>query len=349
MNLFGTNYSRISKKNADLRSNTQIRTSRFGNSSLLNDVPNYTYWLATDCDGTYIVKKGDGKDERESLQKEQQRLNAYINTLNKNKRLGIIMTTGRGKSNYMHAHRLGQVPEQPDFYILGEGRYIIHGKGPNKDKPLKTWEDKLAGFDEAKAKEVFSQAAVRFNINFQEFLDAFPSYKPLEYLRPCDGQVSRYVHITDEQLKNSNSTVKKFVDSTKKHLEDLVAKAGMNASVVVLPAEEKDYYIFRVKPKLATKEDSLKFLMHELGISKDKIIVAGDNYNDAGLFHSANRGLIAGTKLSLKQFRDDIEKLFKSSSKVEGSMHLYRMDKNTQDKSILNGLKLHLKQLDATI
>ncbi|MDX2085714.1 MAG: HAD family hydrolase [Candidatus Melainabacteria bacterium] len=309
-----------------------LRAAHFGASQQ----PSYPAWLATDGDGTYIAK---GKPEA------QTQLNKFVQQMNAEGKLGLILTTGRGREYYQHARTLQEVPEAPDFYILGDGRYIYRGKPPNQGTLDADWEQKLANYNEPKALQIFADASKELGLDFQAFLDAFPQNIPLEYFRPADGQVSRYVHITPETIQSQYGSVDHFLSQTKEKLEAMVKKAGIEATVLALAYEEPDYYIFRIKPTLATKEDSLEFLMEKLGLNPDEVIIAGDNYNDLGMLQRARRAILSGNKPSLQGLREEVTQSFQQRLQEKAASRLYRTDQHLEDTSILNGLKHHLSQM----
>lgn len=322
-------------------------------------VPQYQAWLATDLDGTYLVQTNpasaalNGKQPSDpqvvhikdrSLQK---RLNQWITQLNRQGILGVIHTTGRSTASYQTL--LNRIP-RPDFYITGDGRFIYHGRGRRADQPLQAWEDQHQHYSETTATQIFNRLSEPTEpgsrtptIPFLTFEAAYPDRVGKPELYPAKGQVSRYVAI--DQLP-SGQVPTEVMQQVKSQLEAAIKAEKLDASVLANFDESRTRLIFRIKPRLATKEGALTFLKNLLNIPSSRLIVAGDNYNDQAMFGCGDRVILAGRDSRLQGFRDAVTQASRDRFGQAGQeQHLYVVADYPQENSLFNGVRTMLKHV----
>ncbi|WP_394834646.1 hypothetical protein LVJ94_49935 [Pendulispora rubella] len=312
--------------------------------SELRDIPRYPVWLAADLDGTYLVHSDHPAHDRAEAHiavaiAAQARLNEVVRRLNEQGILGLIVTTGRA---YPMVERIRDRLPPVDLLVTGDGRHVCAGKGPDAGKPMASWEVLHRGFDAGTARDVFASVGEELGIPFLDYARAFPERLGDPSLRPADGQISRYVPVARVVAVTTVADAKNRIHNA------LLARLRQRGSAdIVLSSldESRTRLIFRIKPPLATKEGSLAVLVRELGVHGDRLIVAGDNYNDEAMLKEASRAILAGDDPALDGLRDELKGHFEDRHGARWADHLYRLV-DRPSPSILEGILSHLQRMD---
>ncbi|WP_394847621.1 HAD hydrolase family protein [Pendulispora brunnea] len=307
----------------------------------LRDIPRYPVWLATDLDGTYLVHSDHpahraGDDVAIAA---QTRLNEVVRRLNEQGILGIIVTTGRA---YAMVERIRDRIAPADLFVTGDGRYVCAGKGPDAGKPMASWEALHRGFDAVAARDVFASVGEELGIPFLDYAQAFPERVGDPSLRPAEGQISRYVPVARLE---AGVTVEDARDRIREALLGGLRERGSADTVLFSVDESRTRLIFRIKPPMATKEGALAVLLRELGVQGDRLIVAGDNYNDETMLKEAERAILAGDDPTLCGLRDALKGHFEGRHGARWDDYLYRLV-DRPSPSILEGILFHLQRMD---
>lgn len=159
----------------------------------------------------------------------------------------LTYTTGRLLNDALKVVAMAELP-QPDFLICGVGTVIYDLRN---QALLKQFSEVMEeGWDKQAIERIMqsSTSAIRQPPQFQH------RYKSSWYLEGAS--------------EDGIST-----------LEDLLNAEGLSVNVVYSSARDLD-----ILPKMANKGNSVTWLLQELGIPADQVIVAGDTGNDAAMF-----------------------------------------------------------------
>lgn len=159
----------------------------------------------------------------------------------------LCYTTGRLLNDTVKVIASTDLPE-PDFAICGVGTMIYDFKTKTM---LKEFSEVMEeGWDKTTIESIVQAAtnAVRQPPQFQH------RYKSSWYLEGAE----------DEAIQQ---------------LEDLLNAEGVTVNLVYSSARDLD-----VLPKMANKGNSLRWLIDELGIKAEEVVVAGDTGNDSAMF-----------------------------------------------------------------
>lgn len=299
-----------------------------------------------DFDGTYQDSKHP--ETQQTLEKGLAELRAEYAKKGINFMPSIV--TARPKVRLMKEHPSSEI----QWSITQNGGEIINGLPTPEKADYESWKklNESTGFNAKRVQDIVFDLAKNpefLNLKILKVADVVnnPAASECEYMQPfCIalddiklGNKETKACLTDSEYKVPNQ-IKKFVSRLSQELNNQGIQFELNSPYLF---KGKPYIMFDVATPYANKGRAIDFLLKELDILPENVIVAGDGGNDIAMMRPLD-SKSKGDGRSLIILGENKE-LIKQVKKLSNDTVIIRPASEPSSIGVLEGLKMHLERI----